>query len=400
MRQPRADDAVVAILTKDRPQELARLFRDLEENYITFNRDNEIHIFDDSIKPETLNLIIDWRKRIPIHYHGPTRDDELIKAANDVLEEKFDVTPLFKGSIAAARNSIQANLSDKLVLSLDDDVRPYSLHGEGETSPKPKLDYPFYTLGQYFKVAKYKTEPFDFISALSEPMGKKTTPFFGKKVSAVFPEQGTVIGEKRRFRFTNLPVAITSTLDSHHLDLAASRLNDTAKYAFTELKPAYCEFGATYSCVGFDMPRVSHIPFVPTKYRYEDYLHNTMVYLDRVGCTYFTGKDIMHDRANRDFVDHEYAQKDDIISQSVKNVLVQIHSMNSEKFKTPQFKEIDFNLFQAKIGIYFSLNYSKRHAGFDYPPISKSLFEETKQELIMAQNAYHYWPKLKEAGLF
>ncbi len=317
---------LIAIPTKDRPKELRRLLGELYAQKVDYGHSLPIYVFDHSPTDSASGLVEEFRDRLEVYHRGSMHRTRLIDEVSKQLGINRKVAErIFSYGFGGNRNFILGMTPHDRVISLDDDVLPVSCcsrtgqQDQAETLEQALADRDPVQLLNFLddlirpdgnEVIGYSNkcdpsacseERYDLIKSMMRYLGRDIKGLcfpLGKTLDFQREPVGKVILEGKNNN-RNGRITTTYPLLSFHTDDVLYKQGNQA-FVYSQLRPAITESMVVgYSCYAADHGVFSQVPFVPTRLRYEDVLHQYMMDNWKMGMSLMLGCDVKHERGSR-----------------------------------------------------------------------------------------------------
>jgi hypothetical protein len=304
------------VVPTHRLRDVSETIHEYDEHFWRNGHSPQIIVFDDSTPTNVekyFNHFAEMKTRSELFYVGPRQKEEFITYINSRLRNsRLEplVKNLFRPSYGGNRNYTLMYTLGGLMVSSDDDMRPYSLM---EDSPE-SLESDEISRGRLHKVGKngYVRKSFDMMSAFFDVLGKPVSEVpenyergellidtgmdLETNASKGLAEENAVVLERGQVA-ENAVVKIaqtfrTGTNDIDAIDFVDMFLNDEEQvsldtlndiYVLVNFRPAVTNKNWRMDCgvAGYDnsfgLP-----PFFPTRLRFEDYIYRLWIQLEGI----------------------------------------------------------------------------------------------------------------------
>jgi len=304
------------VIPTHRLRDVAATIQAYDEHFWNNGHSPSIIVFDDSTVANVekyFSQLTDIRTHSEVYYVGPRQKEEFVSYVNSRLRNsRLEplVKNLFRPSYGGNRNYTLMYSLGGLMISSDDDMRPYSLM---EDSPE-SLDTDEISRGRLHKVGKngYVKKSFDIMSAFVDVLGKpasevpdnyargqllvdtamelETNASKGlaqENATLLQPgnlQDSSIVKMAQTFRSGTNDIDAIDFVDMFLEDekqISPDELNDL--YVLVNFRPAITNLNWRMDCgvAGYDntfgLP-----PFFPTRLRFEDYLYRLWIQQDGI----------------------------------------------------------------------------------------------------------------------
>jgi hypothetical protein len=299
-----------------RLREVGDTIKEYDENFWSSGHATKIMIFDDSsisLSQKYFHLLEETETHNDIYYVGPKEKEEFLLILNQRLRDRkleSIVKSLFRPSYGGNRNFTLIYTLGELVVSADDDMRPYALIEESPES----LSSAEICRGKLIKSSEngHVRKEFDIMSSFSDVLGKRVSQLphnfdrgdylvdsamdLETNASKGLVRVNSLVLNKARVNNDSVvKMAQTfrcGTADFDALDYVEMFLDDETQtavdklsdvYVLVNFRPAVTNKNWRMDCgvAGYDN-RLGLPPFFPTRLRFEDYIYRLWVQQDNV----------------------------------------------------------------------------------------------------------------------
>ncbi|MFT4326872.1 MAG: glycosyltransferase family 2 protein [Candidatus Woesearchaeota archaeon] len=374
---------IVAIPTKDRPDRLNKLLTKLEENFAQFHTDAHVAVFDDTKTNSAEEIVAKHSSNLDILHYGTEHKNYLATFGNPEL---------FRQSYGGNRNAILATFPNHRIIMLDDDMAPFSVKAKG---PKMKVTIPLEKSQVHLGNLRYPSEKdtftsTDFVDILLKDLGRKPSKrnIF---VDMDVPVSGSIRGT--RMKRHSIPSHITKITQTGH--------TDTYEFVRAQVNPLLCNdrikpsftTQCSYACVAMNTAYTANIPFVPTRYKYEDILHSNMLFSAGLSSVRSTKANMLH-TSGKGNITLEEAIQQDVIASVASSILqeeckyVYTHGGTYSDIVRSNFDSFSAEEIMAR-AIGKTLRFFQTTCNTNDTAYMR---EQIKNELYLAQRTFKAWP--------
>lgn len=304
------------VIPTHRLRDVGDTIREYDEHFWRNGHSPQMIIFDDSTpsnEEKYLPQLEQIRTRSELYYVGPREKEEFLAYVNSRLRNKRLeplVKNIFRPSYGGNRNYTLMYSLGGLMVSSDDDMRPYSLM---EDSPE-SLEADEISRGRLYKVGRngYIRKSFDILSAFFDVLGKpaseapenyergelmadSATELETNATTGLARENTLILERGQVEEEATVKIAQTfrsGTNDIDALDFVDMFLDDDSQlsldslndlYVLVNFRPAITNKNWRMDCgvAGYDntfgLP-----PFFPTRLRFEDYIYRLWIQQDGI----------------------------------------------------------------------------------------------------------------------
>jgi hypothetical protein len=319
MQDTQANDLSFVIPTH-RLREVGKTIEEYDEHFWRNGHAVQLRIFDDSSpvnQQKYYSLLEQTSTHQPVYYIGPKEKEQFLSYLNSRLRDsRLDglVRNLFRPSYGGNRNFTLLYTLGDLMLSSDDDMRPYSLV---EYSPE-SLGADEVSRGRLYRNGQngYTQKSFDIVSAFLDVLGKpashvpdnyergellvdtamdlETNATMGlARENSLMLQRGNVPGDAvvkmaQTFRSGTNDIDAIDFVEMFLEDEEQTNLDDlNEKYVLVNFRPVVTKKNWRMDCgvAGYDnsfgLP-----PFFPTRLRFEDYIYRLWVQQEGVAAAH------------------------------------------------------------------------------------------------------------------
>lgn len=399
--------ARIIIPTYNRPDAISRLLAELLQ---TDNTSLPISIYDQSQNDRTLQRVQAFDGYLDIDYYGRKQYDAAIAALGTKLNIPEAIArPLVLRGEGGNRNFATLMSLDDTILSMDDDIRPFSLQPERSILDEVTLTLRSIECSAAEPVIGYAmaiqntrgTKTPCRLTSFLEPLGQRAADIAAIKGRAIRISHlgpftvSTVQGE---FATQHSEVVLTVPFISYHEDVRAHLLSEAPIVANTNLHPAVltdCSIG--YGCYGGVTRIISEIPFPPTHFRCVDTTHASMLRKLKAGTIMHLGTDIIHQRYGGRFDSEEEASECEIGGMVLQYFITRWFSEHHTLDATAEMlRKVSFHEVQHS-----TLDMCSILKGKGYSPLPSvqdilRISNEVHTDLTLAADVFRVWHSVRD----